>query len=92
MPSVGCKTYTTSDLTQAAFMMANGIQLLGSRREHTRTFFLFKGGQGTEEVISQYFGNGPVAIGDFRRAWHDLKNVIFSPHESAEDRDDSSED
>ena len=80
----GFKTYTTTDLTQAAFLVARGIELLTSRRQQRRTFFIFRSDQTTEEVVSQYFANGSVHIGDFRRAWHDLKNVIFSPNNSWE--------
>jgi len=92
MPPAGFKPYTTADLTQAAFMKAHDVELLASRREEGRTFFIFRGGHGTENVVSQYFANGSVPIGNFRRAWHDLKNVIFSPSDSVEDKGDFLED
>ena len=92
MPPERFKPYTTADLTQAAFMKAHDVELLASRRVEGRTFFIFRGGHGTEKVASQYFANEFVRIGDFRRAWHDLKDIIFSPSDSAEGKGDSSED
>ena len=88
MPHKGFTTHTTADLTLAAFLKAHKVELLASRREGRRTFFVFRGGQGTEEVVSQYFANEPVRIGDFRKAWHDLKDIIFSPDNSTEGEGD----
>ena len=84
MPSEGFTTYTTADLTLAAFVKAHKIELLASRREGGRTFFVFRGGQETDEIVSQYFANGPVLVGNFRNAWNDLKNIIFQPNSSTE--------
>ena len=72
------KPYPTSDITLAAFLTAHKVELVGSQREGGRIVFFFQGGPRTEELVAGYFDNREVAIGDFRRAWHDLKNLIFS--------------
>ncbi len=70
--------FRTSDLYLAAFLVAQGQPLLRVEREGGRVYFIFPNVQRTRELQSQFFNNGIVGVGDFRRSLQDLKTLIFS--------------
>jgi hypothetical protein len=70
--------FTTSDLYLAAFIAAQGQPLLRIERRNSRVYFVFPEVQRTHELQSQFFNNGIVNVGDYRRSLQDLKTLIFS--------------
>jgi hypothetical protein len=72
--------FTSSDLYLAAFLSAQRQPLLRIERRGGRVYFIFPDVQRTRELRSQFFNNGIVNVGDYRRSLQDLKTLIFSAH------------
>jgi hypothetical protein len=70
--------FTSSDLYLAAFLAAQGQPLLRVERRDGRVYFTFPDVQRTRDLQSQFFNNGTVNVGDYRRSLQDLKTLIFS--------------
>jgi len=47
--------YRTSDLYYAAYLKVAGVNLLGTKREGGRVFFLFEDGEGLRDLKQQYY-------------------------------------
>ncbi len=47
--------YRSSDLYYAAYLKIAGVEFLGTAREGSRVFFLFKDQDGMEDLRLQYF-------------------------------------
>ena len=68
--------FETSDLNLAAFLKANKIPLVSTRRQQNKVFFGFNHPD-IQSIAMQYFNNGKVSASSYARALSELKTLIF---------------
>ena len=68
------KTYSTTDLELAAFLLARGSAILESSREQHKSRFTLQAS--TEEALAYFHGDDGVSARALFSAWRSLRTLI----------------
>ena len=72
------KTYSTSDLYLAAYLKSRGMKIIDRETEGRRTTFIFEDVPNREELVRDFYNEGPVNITDFVHAIQDIKAIVYN--------------
>jgi len=72
------KTYATSDLYLGAYLKSRGMKIIDKELEGRRVTFIFQDVPNREEVVQDFYNQGPVNITDYVHAIQDIKGAIFN--------------
>lgn len=72
------KTYSTSDLYLSAYLKSRGMKIIDRETEGRRTTFIFEDTDNREELVQDFYNQGPVNITDFVHAIQDIKAIVFN--------------
>ena len=73
-------SYQVSDIYFAAFLRTKGCNLLGSKKDGSRTFFLFEKTPQLKDLKTHYYNKSAeseVAALDFANNVKDLKSICY---------------
>jgi hypothetical protein len=66
------------DLYLSAFLKSRGVLFEGAKRgEGKRIIFLFRRQPDLEELIKEYYNDGPVPVLSFKATLRNLRDIIF---------------
>lgn len=71
-------TYSTYDLWLSGFLKAKGMKILRIEGEQRKVAFVFEDIQIREQLVKEFYNNGPIGITEIKNALSDLKSAIFN--------------
>lgn len=72
------KTYSTSDLYLSAYLKSRGMKIVDKEVEGRRITFIFEDVPNREQLIRDFYNEGPVNITDYVHAIQDIKAIVFN--------------
>ena len=68
--------FETSDLSLAAYLKANNVPLISTRKLDNKVYFQFNDPK-VQEIAMLYFNDGKVKASSYSRAISELKTLIY---------------
>jgi len=72
------KTYSTSDLYLSAYLKSRGMKIVDKEIDGRRTTFIFEDVANREELVQDFYNDGPCSVTRLIHAIQDIKAIVFN--------------